>query len=166
MDRRYWRETVEIVGIVSIVASLLLVAWEIHRANSIAVAGLELELAQGFDEMRGARAIAPDFARLFPKLGAPEGHLITATEASQAKGLARHIIEIYRSAQIAHERGLLEDARLSIYISDLASLVESYPGLVPYLLEIHDADQEIRNMPVFQPIRDVDAVRTPDDDVN
>ena len=110
MNRRHWRETVEIVGIVSIVASLPLVAWEIHRANHISAAALELELAQGVAELPRARAVAPDFARLYPKLASPEGHLITATEASQSSGLARRIVETYRSVQIAHDRGLLDDA--------------------------------------------------------
>ena len=93
MNRRHWRETVEIVGIISIVASVLIVAWEIHRANRIAVAGIEMRLNQGIAELHGERALAPDFARLFPKLGSPEGHLITATEASQIKGLASRMVE-------------------------------------------------------------------------
>ena len=156
MNREHWRETVEIVGIVSIVASVLLVAWEIHRANGIAAAALELELAQELGQLPVARAATPEFARLFPKLGSPEGHLITATEASQTRGLARRVVETYRTAQIAHDRGLLNDARLAVYVANLAGLLDLYPGLVPYLRVIHDADPEIRTMPIFQPLRDLE----------
>jgi hypothetical protein len=161
MNRRNWRETVEIVGIVSIVASLLLVAWEIHRANRIAAASLEVQLQLSFAELQGARAITPDFARLFPKLGSPEGHLITATEASQIKGLAMSMVEVYRAAQVAHDHGLLDDARLANYTSRLATMLETYPGLARYLAALHDADPEIRTMPVFRPVRDRDARRAP-----
>lgn len=156
MNRGHWRETVEIVGIVSIVASLLLVAWEIHRANRIAAVALELELAQELAVLPSARAVTPDFARLYPKLGSPEGHLITATEASQIVGLAKRIVATYRSAQIAHDRGVLDEASLAVHVADFANLLQGYPGLVPYLHAIHDADSEIQTMPVFQPLRDVD----------
>lgn len=161
MNRRHWRETVEIVGIISIVASVLIVAWEIHRANRIAVAGIEMRLNQGIAELHGERALAPDFARLFPKLGSPEGHLITATEASQIKGLASRMVEVYRSAQIAHDQGLLADARFAVYASNLTGMLEAYPGLVPYLRDIHDADPEIRNMAIFQPLRALEESPAP-----
>lgn len=166
MNRRHWRETVEIVGIVSIVASLLLVAWEIHRANRIATAALEVGIVQEFAELPRARAVSPEFARLYPKLGSPEGHLITATEASQTAGLARQIVESYRSVQIAHDRGFIGDARLSVYASDLAGLLIAYPGLVPYLHAIHDTDPELRTMPVFLPLRDLDERGTSASDSN
>ena len=155
MNREHWRETVEIVGIVSIVASVLLVAWEIHRANRIAAVALELELSQELAVLPSARALTPDFARLYPKLGSPEGHLITATEASQIVGLSKQIVATYRSAQIAHDRGILDDASLAVYVADFVNILQSYPGLVPYLRAIHDADPRIRTMPVFQPLRDM-----------
>lgn len=164
MNRRHWRETVEIVGIVSIVASLLLVAWEIHRANRIAAAALEVRLDQGFAELHGARASMPDLARLFPKLASPDGHLITATEASQIKGLVRHAVEVYRSAQIAYDRGLLGKVRLVAYTADLARLLEAYPGLAPYFVSAHEADPEMQKMTVFEPVRKLDANRAAGND--
>lgn len=159
MNRRQWRETVEIVGVVSIVASLLLVAWEIHRANRIAAAGLEIRLEQSFAELHGARASVPELARLFPKLASPEGHLTTATEASQIKGLVQHAVEVYRSAQIAHDHGLLPEARLAAYTSDLARMLDTYPGLAPYFIAMHEADPDMHKMKVFQPVRSLDANR-------
>lgn len=155
MNRRHWRETVEIVGVVSIVAALLFVAWEIDRGRQVAAVDVELRLAQGIAEIHAARATTPDFARLFPKLGSPEGHLITATEASQIKGLVLHLVDVYRSAQIAHDRGLLDDTRLSGYVQDLAGMLNRYPGLVPYFVALHDTDPDVRTMPVFRPVRDV-----------
>jgi hypothetical protein len=79
MKNRHLRETVEIIGVISIVASLLLVAWEVRQANRIAAAQIEMQLAHGFNEMNMSRATTPDFARLFPKLNSPGNHLVTAT---------------------------------------------------------------------------------------
>jgi hypothetical protein len=90
MKNRHLRETVEIIGVISIVASLLLVAWEVRQANRIAAAQIEMQLAHGFNEMNMSRATTPDFARLFPKLNSPGNHLVTATEESQLQGLAWH----------------------------------------------------------------------------
>jgi hypothetical protein len=44
MENRHLRETVEIIGVISIVASLLLVAWEVRQANRIAAAEIEMQI--------------------------------------------------------------------------------------------------------------------------
>ena len=161
MNQGHWRETVEIVGVVSIVASLLLVAWEIHQSNRISATRLEMQLGQNLAELHGMRSTVPEFARLFPKLQSPEGHLITATESSQILGVAEQMIEIYRAAQIAYDRGLIEASHLAIYQSDLARTLESYPGLTAYVIPRIEADPSIRDMPVFQPVRDLERDGVP-----
>jgi hypothetical protein len=155
MYRRHLREAVEIVGIVSIVASLLLVAWEVRQANRIAAAEIEMQLTQGFNELNIARAANPELARLFPKLSSPAGHLITATEKSQSQGIAWQMVNLYWAAQIAHNHGVLEDSRLELYRSDVAQMIESYPGLHEHFIGIYREYPEVRQSRVFDPIRDL-----------
>lgn len=157
MNRKHWRETVEIVGIVSIVTALLLVAWEIHRANRIAQAHLTLKLEQNLAAFHGNRAVTPDYARLFPKLSLPEGHLITATEASQIQGIVLQMVAAYRSVQTAYDNGLLDEARFAAFTSELARTIEEYPGLEPYLRAVYDADPDMARMPAFKAILDLMA---------
>ncbi len=159
MKNKHLRETVEIIGVVSIVAALLLVAWEVRQSNRIAAAQIEMELANGFTEMNMRRATTPDFARLFPKMNSPENHLVTATEASQLQGLAWHFANLYYAAQIAHDNGLLDARRLDMYRLDLAQTLERFPGLHSYFLRIYNALPEMQSMPVFQPLRDLEARR-------
>ena len=90
MTKRHWREIVEIVGVVGIVASMLLVAAELRQANRIASAQVELQINEHYNTLNIARVSDPNVAKLFPKLEAPEAHLTTATEASQIRGLAWH----------------------------------------------------------------------------
>lgn len=161
MKDRHLREIVEIVGVISIVAALLLVAWEVHEANRIAVAEIELRLGQGFDELHLRRATTPDFAKLYPKMRAPGNHLVTATEESQIEGLAQHLANIYYSAQVAHDRGLLGAQDLESYRQDLARVLEELPGLAPAFARIHDATPDMRAMPVFQPLRNFEGQRIP-----
>jgi hypothetical protein len=161
MKDRHLREIVEIVGVISIVAALLLVAWEIHQANRIAVAEIEMRLGHGFDELHLRRATTPDFAKLYPKMRAPGNHLVTATEASQIEGLAEHLVNIYYSAQVAHDNGLLGTQELESYRQDLAQTLEQLPGLAPAFARIHDSTPEMRAMPVFQPLRTFEVRRAP-----
>jgi hypothetical protein len=161
MNNRHLREFVEIVGVISIVAALLLVAWEIHQANRLATTEIELRLDRNFDELNLRRAMSPDFAKLFPKLGAPTSHLVTATEESQIQGLARHLVNAYAAVQAAHDKGLLQARDLDEHRQDLARTLDRLPGLVPALLAIHDATPGMRTMPVFQPLRDIEARRVP-----
>jgi hypothetical protein len=157
MKNTHLRETVEIIGVISIVASLLLVAWEVRQANRIASAQIEMQLAQGFNEMNMSRAMTPDFARLFPKLNSPGNHLVTATEESQLQGLAWHFTNLYYSAQIAHDNGLLDAQRLDKYRLDLEQTLDRFPGLREPFRQIYDSFPELRSMPVFQPLRELEA---------
>lgn len=161
MNNRHLREFVEIVGVISIVAALLLVAWEIHQANRIAATEIEMRLDRNFDELNLRRAMSPDFAKLFPKLGAPASHLVTATEEAQIQGLARHLVNAYAAVQAAHDEGLLQAADLEDHRQDLAQTLDRLPGLVPPMLAIHDSTPGVRAMPVFQPLRDIEARRVP-----
>ena len=161
MKNSHLREIVEIVGIISIVASLLLVAWEIRQSNRIAMAEIEMQLAQGFNVMNISRATEPGFAKLFPKLSSPGSHLVTATEESQLNGLASHIMQLYFAAQIAHDNELLTAQRLDMYRFDLQQTLDRLPGLHSALLEIYDSSPEMRAMPVFQPLRDIKAEDVP-----
>lgn len=159
MKNSHLREIVEIVGVISIVAALLLVAWEIRQANRIAAAGVEMRLDRGLEEMSLRRATSPDFAKLFPKLAAPASHLVTATEESQIRGLAQHLVNTYYAAQEAHDQGLLDAQGLDSFRQDLARTLERLPGLVPAVRRIHDSIPEMQDMPVFQPLRDIEVRR-------
>jgi hypothetical protein len=155
------REFVEIVGVISIVAALLLIAWEIQHSNRIAAAEIEMQLGRGFEELYLQRATTPDFAKLYPKMRSPGSHLVTATEESQIQGLARHLVNVYYSAQVAHDNGLLDAQGLESYRQDLEQTLQRLPGLAPAFVRIYDSTPGMRAMPVFQPLRDVEARQLP-----
>lgn len=161
MKNSHLREVVEIVGVISIVASLLLVAWEIRQSSRIATAEIEMRLAHEFNAMNMRRATTPDFAKLFPKMSAPGSHLVTATEESQLRGLAWHFVNLYFVAQIAHDNGLIDTRRLDTYRLDLQQTLQRYPGLHPALLQIYDAFPDMRNMPVFAPLTTLRSQQAP-----
>lgn len=54
MKNRNWRDVAEIIGIVSIVAGLILVAWEVRQANNIAKTQMVMELVAQANEFNSA----------------------------------------------------------------------------------------------------------------
>jgi hypothetical protein len=152
MYRKHLREAVEIVGVISIVASLLLVAWELRQANQIAETEIVLRLDSQFNEIHGPRTNSPDVAKLFPKLIAPQSHLITATENSQMEGLALQYINIFTAAQVAYDNGVMSREHFGRYVADVASLVDAYPGLHPHLVAVFGRMPDIHSMEVMQPV--------------
>ena len=157
LQRRHLRETVEIVGIVSIVASLLLLAWEVRQANRIASAEIQMDLAYAYSDVHINRATTPDFARLFPKLTNPESHLITATEDSQIEGLAWHYINVFWKAEVAYESGLMDRAQFDAYIEDVAWVVATYPGMHKHLIRIYATLPPLAGKEIFQPVAELAA---------
>ena len=144
------KEIVEIVGVVSIVASLLLVAWEIRQTNRIAGTEIVLQLADQYDDIHRDRATLPQFAKLYPKLESPESHLVTATESSQMEGLAARYLDIFVAAQVAYDEGMMSRSQFQRYVDSARAIVDSYPGLHPYLVRGIDASG-LASMEVLQP---------------
>ncbi len=145
------KEIVEIVGVVSIVASLLLVAWEIRQTNRISGTEIVLQLADQHEDINRDRATLPGFAKLYPKLESPESHLVTATESSQMAGLAARYVDIFVAAQLAFDDGVMSRSQFQRYVHRARAIVDTYPGLHPYLVRAVDSD-DLRSMEVLQPV--------------
>jgi len=154
MKNRHWRELLEIVGVVSIVASLLLLAMELRQSNNIAAAQTAMQIASAYDELHIARASNPEFAKLFPKLEAPEAHLTTATEASQIRGIALHYLSILGAVQSAFDNGLISPETRDAYIAGLAHSIETWPGIRAHYVELYASLGLLQDAAVYAPIAD------------
>ncbi|MDH4124820.1 MAG: hypothetical protein OEW64_07255 [Gammaproteobacteria bacterium] len=152
MTNRHWRELLEIVGVVSIVAALLLLAAEVRQSNRIAAAQTAMHIAIAYDALHLERASNPEFAKLFPKLEAPEAHLTTATETSQIRGIARHYFSILWAVQSAYDNGLLGRETLEAYVSGLAHTLDTWPGIRPYYVEMFQGMTSVQDAEVYAPI--------------
>jgi len=152
MTNRHWRELLEIVGVVSIVASLLLLAAEVRQSNRIAAAQTAMQIATAYDAMHLERASNPDFAKLFPKLEAPAAHLTTATETSQIRGIALHYFSILWAVQSAYDNGLIGRETLDAYVAGLAHTLDTWPGIRPYYVEMFQGLASVQDAEVYAPI--------------
>ncbi len=155
-----WREIVEIVGIVSIVGSLLLVATEVRQSNNIANAEIEMNIANEYNTINFERATNAEFAKLYAKMGDPASHLITATEYQQIRGLAWHYLNIYWLAQTANNNGLMSGEQLLTYAEDLDLLLKRQPALQDHFIALSEMYPGMTNMQVFAPVAKLIEVRT------
>ena len=154
MTNRHWRELVEIVGVVGIVASLILVASELRESNRIAAAQAELQINEQYNLSNIARVSNPDVAKLFPKLEAPEAHLTTATDASQIRAIAWQRINILRSVHSAFENGLISRKVRDAHIADFAYTIEKWPGIRSHYVDIYENLDSIQGVEEYAPIAD------------
>ena len=152
MNYRQWRELVEIVGVISIVIGLLVVAMEVRQSNKIGKAQIEQQIASGYDIIHVARATNADFARLFAKLLQPEKHLITATDLSQLQGLVWHAGNIGWSAQVAYDAGLLDRQSLAMHARKIALLIETRPLSGVEFVSMYESNPSYHGAEVFASI--------------
>jgi len=152
MKNTNWREIVEMIGVVTIVASLLLLATEMRESNRIAVADMLLKIADNDNRGHFERATNPEFAKLFAKLENPDSHLITATEQQQIKGLANQYLSNAYAVQVAFDQGFVTRKQLNGRIDGLHRLLQELPGLLPDMTNLYDSAPHMQGSEIFSAI--------------
>jgi len=166
MKQTNWREIVEIVGVISIVGSLLLLATEVRQSNRIATAEMEVSLAEGFMDMHVHRYSNTDVAKLWSKILEPEGHLITATDHSQMRGITWTYINLFWMAQIAHDNELMNDDVLEGYIAVVRWILEYRPALQEHFIFIYQSQTDMAGARIFAPVGELIHERNRDNNTD
>ena len=152
MNNKNWRNIVELVGIISIVAGLALVAWEINQANNIAKAQMVMDLAAQANEFNSATFGNPEVAELAKAMSDPNHNDISEIQESMMAGVAWHFTNVFWSAQRAYDNGVLGDDDIRNYQASVAWHIDNHPGLKPTFMIIYDTAPWLRDMYVFQPL--------------
>ena len=152
MNNKNWRDAAEIVGMISIVAGLILVAWEIRQANDIAKAQMVMDIAAQANEFNSATFANPDVADLVAAASDPEHVEFSETQESMMTATAWHFANIFWSAQKAYDNGLLGDDDILMYQASMAWHIENHPGMRPAFINVYDTAPWLRDMFVFQPL--------------
>ncbi len=91
MKNKNWRDVAEIVGIVSIVAGLVLVAWEVRQANNIATTQMVMDLAAQANEFNSATFENAEVAELVAAIYDPNHSEYTDAQQAMMSAVAWHI---------------------------------------------------------------------------
>ena len=159
MKKVSWKEVVEAAGLLSIVAGLALVAWEIRQANHIARTEVMITTLQQWNDFNLSRFENPDVAQLSLIAMDPEKHEITPLDRSRLNGMAWHFVNIAWASQIAYDAGLLGERDILNARMDLNWSLEEMPGLTPELLAIYDQIPYMEGVYVFEPLAEAAARR-------
>ena len=152
MNNKNWRNIVELVGIISIVGGLALVAWEINQANNIAKAQMVMDLAAQANEFNSATFGNPEVAALAKAMSDPNLNDVSEIQESMMSGVAWHFTNVFWSAQRAYDNGVLDDDDIRNYQASVAWHIENHPGLRPTFMIVYDTAPWLRDMYVFQPL--------------
>lgn len=165
MKHRNWRELAEAVGFVTVVAVLLMIALEQRSSNRIALRIAETEAQRSLAAMRTSlnmsRATNAEIARTYAKMAAPQGQLITPTDLTQMNAVAQQYINIGRTAQFAHDQGLLPRAELEQLRRELEVAIEDFPGLHAPLVAVYKTVDDAGALYVLEPVAQLAAVEPP-----
>ena len=152
MKYKNWHDVAEIVGMISIVAGLILVAWEVRQANNIARAQMVMDIAAQANEFNSATYENVEVAKLVAAIYDPNYSDYSETQKSMMSGIAWHFSNIFWSAQRAYDNGLLDDDDILMYQSSLAWHIENMPAMKPSYKVVYDTAPWLREMFVFQPL--------------
>lgn len=154
-----WKEMAEAVGVLSIVAGLVLVAWEVRQANHIARTEVIITTLQQWNEYNLSRFENPDVAQLSLIAMNPEDYEITPLVRSRFSGMAWHFVNIAWTSQMAYDAGLLQERDLLNARADLKWSLDFMPGLTPEFLAIFDQISYMKGVYVFEPLAEMAARR-------
>ena len=147
-----WSSIAEIIGLLSIVAGLLLVAWEVRQANNIARAEAVMNLTEQWNEFNSTWFENPEVARLALSVMNPDQFEVSPVDRSRITAMAWHFTNIFWTAQVAYENGLLSDKDIRNYQFDLIWMIKYMPGLNADLSHIYETSPYLHGVFIFEPI--------------
>lgn len=145
------RDIVELIGMGAVIASLLLVAYEVRQSNRIAQATTTYEIGRDVNEFNTLGYSDPQFAALLLKLR-DEDYEPTAVEALQIRLLANRFVNLWTIQEKAHRNGLLSDAQFELTKNDVITVMGVFPALIKPAQEVFAYQPGLRDYEVLQPV--------------
>jgi len=151
INRKTIRDTVELVGIIAVVLSLLLVAYEVRQSNRIAQATTTYEIGRDVNQFNELGYSDPAFAELLVKLREAE-FKPTKVEAMQIRLLANRFVNIWTIQEKAHRNGLLSDGQFAMTKADVVTVMGVFPALVEHFEYVLRDQPRLEEYTVLKPI--------------
>ena len=145
------RETIELVGIVAVVLSLLLVAYEVRQSNRIAQATTTYEIGRDVNQFNELGYSDPEFAELLVKLRDREFEP-SAVEGMRVRLIANRFVNLWAIQEKAYENGLLSDAQFAMTQADVRTVLEVFPALLESWEGVYRDQPRLKDYEVLAPI--------------
>ena len=145
------REIIELVGIVAVVLSLLLVAYEVRQSNRIAQATTTYEIGRDVNLFNELGYSDPEFAELLVKLRDPE-FKPSAIEGMRVRLLANRFVNLWAIQEKAYQNGLLSDAQFTMTQTDVVTVMSAFPALMKSWEDVFRDQPRLNEYVVLEPI--------------
>ena len=130
-------QVVEIAGVVSVVLSLLFVAFQIQQTNQIAIVTAEIETRNNYSDLNEAMFSDNELASLIERASDP-GFQPAIGEDTQLRSLAFRFMNIWLASEIAYENGMLPLSSYQIVLDDIRYVLRTEPYMRRYFRLITD----------------------------
>lgn len=145
------KTTVELIGLFAVVASLLLVAYEVRQSNRIAQATTTYELGRDINQFNELGYSDVGFAALLIELTKDEAEL-TEVQALQARLLAHRFVNIWTTQETAYKNGLLTSEQFAATKRDVVTVKTEFPGLSSDWEHVFASQPSLRELGVLRPL--------------
>ena len=145
------RDTLELIGMGAVVASLLLVAYEVRQSNRIAQATTTYEIGRDVNEFNTLGYSDPEFTKLLLKLR-DKDYQPDDIEALQIQLLANRFVNLWTIQEKAYRNGLLSAAQFDHTRKDVITVMTVFPALVQPLRGVFEYQPGLRDSEVLEPL--------------
>lgn len=127
MNREKIKDTIEIVGLIAILASLLFLAFELQQSNRIAIASTEIGIRHGYSEFNRGLHSGDGVAELMARAMEPDVEWSSA-ENLKVLMVVNDIMNVWLSVETACDNGLASDATCDELGDDIRAFMGTLPG--------------------------------------
>ena len=149
-DDRF-RAYFEVVGLVAVVLSLLLVAYEVRQSNRIAQATTTYEIARDVNQFNELGYSDTEFAKLLLRLSGEDSQY-SEVQGLQARLLAHRFVNIWTVQEKAHLNGLITDEQFDVTKNDVLTVMNAFPGLAPHWEAVFESQPGLKDYDVLEPL--------------
>lgn len=145
------RATIELIGLVAVVISLLILAYEVRQSNRIAQATTTYEIGRDVNQFNDLGYSDPEFAGLLVQL-TKDSFEPSDVEAMRARLLAHRFVNIWTTQEKAWQNGLLSDEQYEATKRDVITVMTSFPGLSSHWAAVFENQPGLREHTVLAPL--------------
>lgn len=142
---------IEVFGVLAVVVSLLLLAYEVRQSNRIARATTTYEISRDVNQFNELGYSDPTFAALLLNLNNAEFEP-TPVEALQIRLLAHRFVNVWSVQEAAYRNGLLTEAQFTATRADVVTVMEAFPRLNEHWPEVLRVQPGLRELEVLRPL--------------
>ena len=118
---------IEILGIFTVIVSLLFVAYEINQANKIAMVDSEQAIWENFSAINELIMGNTEFAQLMHNM-TDEDAVFSDNDLEKVRALVRRLTNAWSAAENSYNSGMLTEQTYQLLYDDVRNLLITYPG--------------------------------------